>query len=85
MNAEATTRAKFSTPSIIAIIAAVASFGVGAFWGFVLAMVAVVFGAIGVLVAFSSRVRGGIVSTLAVLAGVLGLIAALFKGIAWLL
>ena len=84
MNAQATQRSKFSIPSILAIIAAIASFTVGAFWGFVLAMVAVVFGAIGVLVAFSSRVRGGFLSAFAVVAGILGLIAAIIKGVAWL-
>jgi len=86
MNAEATTtRAKFTLPSIIAIVAAIASFFVGAFWGFILAVAALVFGAIGVLMAFSSRSRGGIVSTFAVLAGILGLAAAIIKGVAWLL
>lgn len=84
---EETTRIqeKFSIPSIIAIVAAIASFMVGAFWGFLLAMVALLFGAIGFFLAFSSRVRGGMVSMLAVAAGVLGVIAALVKGIAWLL
>ena len=85
MNAEATTRAKFSIPSILAIVSAIASFAVGAFWGFVLAIVAVAFGAIGVLLAFSSRVRGGFVSAFAVIAGLLGLIAAVVKGVFWLL
>jgi hypothetical protein len=85
MDAQTSTRAKFSIPSIIAIISAVASFGMGAFWGFMLAMVAVLFGAIGIFLAFCSRVRGGIVSALAVLAGMLGLLAAVVKGIAWLL
>jgi hypothetical protein len=47
-------------------------------------MVALFFGIIGVLLAFSSRVRGGMVSTLAVLASVIGVIAAIVKGIAWL-
>jgi hypothetical protein len=84
MNAQAPTRTRFSIPSLLAIIAAVGSFAVGAFWGFVLAMVAVVFGAIGVLVAFSSRVRGGFLSVFAVVAGILGLIAAIIKGVAWL-
>ena len=84
MNTQATTRARFSIPSIIAIVAAVASFVTGAFWGFVLAMVALFFGIVGVLLAFSSRVRGGMVSTLAVLASVIGVIAAIVKGIAWL-
>ena len=57
----------------------------GAFGGFVLAMIAVVFGAIGVLMAFSSTVRGGVMSALAVAGGLLGLIAAVVKGVAWLL
>ena len=85
MDVQTKTQAKFSIPSIIAIICAAASFASGAFFGFVLAMVAVVFGAIGFFLAFSSRVRGGMLSTLAVLAGILGLVAAVVKGIAWLL
>lgn len=85
MDAQTRTPAAFSIPSVIAIISAIASFAVGAFWGFVLAMLAVVFGAIGVLLAFSSRVRGGIVSTFAVFGGLLGLIAAVVKAMAWLL
>lgn len=85
MNGHEATQAKFSIPSLIAILAAIGSFMVGAFWGFVLAVVAVVFGAIGVLLAFSSATRGGIVSFLAVFAGLLGLIAAIVKGMAWLM
>ncbi|MGZ8937826.1 MAG: hypothetical protein ACXW32_01295 [Limisphaerales bacterium] len=85
MEVETRAAAKFSIPSIIAIIAAIASFPVGAFFGFLLAMVAVVFGAIGIILALSSRVRGGMVSTLAILAGMLGIVAALVKGVAWLL
>ena len=85
MEVQTKTQAKFSLPSIISIICAVASFASGAFFGFVLAMVAVLFGAIGFFLAFSSQVRGGMLSTLAVLAGILGLVAAVVKGIAWLL
>jgi hypothetical protein len=84
INGEQATRARFSIPSIIAIIAAIASFAVGAFWGFVLAMIAVACGLIGVIVAFSSRIRGGFVSAFAILAGMVGLAAAIIKGIAWL-
>lgn len=77
--------AKFSIPSIIAIISAIVSFPVGALFGFILAIVAVIFGAIGIILSFSPRVRGGFVSTLAVFAGMLGILAALVKGVAWLL
>ena len=83
MNADATTRARFSLPSIIAIIAAIASFFVGAILGLIFAIVAVVCGVIGVIMAFSSKARGGFVSTFAVLAGILGVIAAVIKAVAW--
>jgi hypothetical protein len=80
--ANVTTRpqgAAFSVPSIIAVIAAVLSFTTGAFWGFVLAGIAIVAGLIGVLFALSPRVRGGMVSVVAVLAGLVGIIAAIVK------
>ena len=77
-------QAKFSIPSIIGIICAIASFPTGALIGFILALAALVFGAIGILLAFSSRTRGGVISSIAVLAGVIGVIAAVVKGIAYL-
>jgi hypothetical protein len=77
--------AKFSIPSIIAIIAAIASFPVGALMGFLLAIVAVIFGALGFILSLSPKVRGGVVSTLAIFAGMLGLLAAVVKGVTWLL
>ena len=77
--------AKFSIPSIIAIVAAIASFPVGALMGFLLAVVAVIFGAIGMILSLSPRVRGGVVSTLAIFAGMLGVLAALVKGVTCLL
>ncbi len=84
MDARTQTQARFSIPSIIAIVAAIASFMVGALWGFVLAMVALLFGIIGCILAFSSTVRGGILSAMGVIGGLLGLLAAIIKGIAWL-
>ncbi len=74
----------FSLPSLIAVGAAIASFVVGAFWGFVLALIAIFFGMIGVLLSFSSRIRGGFVSFFSLGAGLLGIIAALFKAVMWL-
>jgi hypothetical protein len=85
MQPESKTAAKFSIPSIIAIIAALVSFPAGALFGFILAIVAVIFGAVGIVLSLSPRVRGGVVSTLAVFAGMLGILAAVVKGLAWLL
>jgi hypothetical protein len=72
-------RPVFSVPSIIAIIAAIGSFMVGAGWGFVLAIVAIVAGLIGILMALAPGVRGGIVSAVSVVLGVIGIIAAVIK------
>ena len=69
----------FSIPSIIAIIAAILSFTTGAFLGLVLAIAAIVFGAIGVMLSLSPSVRGGFVSILGVVAGLIGIIAAVVK------
>jgi hypothetical protein len=78
------TKAHFSIPSIIAIVAAIVSFSVGAFWGFILALIAIFFGIIGMVLALSSSVRGGMVSILSVIAAVAGIIVAAIKAIAWL-
>lgn len=72
-------RASFSIPSLIAIVAAVASFFQGATFGLLLALAAIVFGAIGVLLSFSARKRGGIVSLTSVVFGIVGIIAAIIK------
>ena len=69
----------FSLPSIIAIVAAIASFFVGAGWGFTLAIVAIVAGLIGALLALSPSIRGGIISVFSVVAGVIGIVAAVIK------
>ena len=78
------TKATFSIPSIIALVAAVLSFMTGAVAGLVLAVIAIFFGLLGVMLSFSSRKRGGIVSTLSLLAGFLGIIAAVIKAVMWL-
>ena len=77
-------RAAFSIPSIIAIIAAILSFATGAIWGMVLAGVAIFFGLIGFVLSISPRTRGGIISVLGVIGGVLGVIAAIIKAIMWM-
>jgi len=85
MDTQETGRAKFSIPSIIAIVAAILSFTTGAFWGFVLAIVAIFFGLIGFFLSFSSRTRGGVVSSFSMLAGFVGVVAAVIKAVGWLM
>lgn len=77
-------KASFSIPSILAIICAIASFFQGATLGLVLAVCAIAFGLIGVLLSLAASRRGGIVSTLSILAGGIGLIAALIKAMLYL-
>jgi hypothetical protein len=67
------------------LVAALLSFTTGAFWGFVLAGIAIVFGLIGVALSLSPTVRGGVVSAFSLIAGSIGLIAALIKALRWLL
>ena len=69
----------FSAPAIVAVLCAVGSFFVGAGFGLLLAIIAIVAGLIGVVMALSPRVRGGIASTIAILAGVVGILAAIVK------
>jgi hypothetical protein len=69
----------FSLVSILAIVAAVASFFVGWGAGLILAIVAIVLGAIGVILAALPSTRGGFVSVFAMLAGVVGIVAAICR------
>jgi hypothetical protein len=78
---DGTSRASFSIPSMIAIIAALVSFGTGAFWGIILALVAIVFGVIGVLLSLSPSVRGGFISLLSLIAGGIGIVVAGLKAL----
>ena len=56
----------------------------GAMLGLILACVAIFFGLLGVVLSFSSRTRGGIVSTFSLLAGIIGINAAVIKAVRWL-
>ena len=69
----------FSAPAIVAVVCAVASFFFGAGLGLLLAIVAIVAGLIGVVMALSPNVRGGMVSIISILAGVVGILAAVVK------
>lgn len=76
----------FSIPSIVAILAAIATFFTGSgILTIVLAVSAVVAGLIGVVLALSPNVRGGIVSTIAVILGLLGVLVGGIRGISNLL
>ena len=69
----------FSIPSIIAIVCAIGSFPVGAPLGLILAIVAIIAGAIGAVIALAPNRRGGLLSLLAIAGGLLGLVAVIFK------
>lgn len=84
MNSNETSKAAFSIPSILAVVAAIFSFKVGAFFGFVLAGVAILMGVIGVVLSLSPGKRGGIFSVIGVLGGAVGIVAAVVKAIMWI-
>lgn len=77
-------RVSFSLPSILAVVAAIGSFYAGAFFGLVLAVLAILFGVIGIVLALAPSVRGGLASIIAILAGGAGIVAAVIKAIAWI-
>ena len=74
-----TSTASFSIPSILAIVCAIVSFPMGAGLGVVLAVAAIILGAIGAGLAMKSDVRGGVISLLAIFAGFAGIVAAAIK------
>lgn len=70
---------QFSLVSILAFVAAIASFFVGWGIGLILAISAIVLGAVGVLLSLSPSTRGGFMSVFAVLIGVVGIVAAIIR------
>ncbi len=78
------TRASFSLPSIIALVTAIGSFMSGAFLGFVLALIAIFFGIVGVVLSLAPAKRGGVISFFGVGVGLLGIIAAAVKAVMWM-
>lgn len=50
-----------------------------------LAVVAIIFGILGVIISFSPVKRGGVASTFGIAAGAIGIIAALIRGVMWLM
>ena len=76
--------AVFTIASILSILAAIGSFMTGAFLGMILAIVAIFFGVIGVVMSAAKSRRGGFLSTLAIIFGVIGIVAAVIKAILWI-
>jgi hypothetical protein len=74
----------FSIPSLISVAAAIGSFMTGATFGLILAVVAILFGILGVVISLSPVKRGGVASTLGIMAGAIGIIAAIIKAIMWM-
>lgn len=79
----ATSKASFSIASVLAIILAILSFKVGAILGLLLAAGAFLFGVFGLVFALSPDIRGGLLSMLAVILSLVGVIAAIVKAIMW--
>ncbi|WP_411825673.1 hypothetical protein [Luteolibacter sp. AS25] len=77
-------KSKFSIASLVAIIAAILSFQANVFFGLVLAAVAFIFGAFGIVLALSPKTRGGAVSIIAVILSFVGVLVALIKFVGWL-
>ena len=73
------TKPHFSLPSLIAIGAAIGSYFLGAFGGFILALIAIAFGLLGVLLSMAPSVRGGFISILSLIAGAIGILVAIIK------
>jgi hypothetical protein len=78
-NGTTTSKPHFSIPAILAVIAAILSFYFGATLGIILAVIAIILGVIGFLLAFLPGTRGGIVSVICIVCGLIGIIAAIVK------
>ena len=71
----------FSIPSIIAVGAAIASFCVRPATGFALAIVAIIFGVLGLLLSFAPSIRGGLTSFFSLILASIGIVVAIIKAI----
>ncbi len=77
--------ASYSLPSILALVAAIGSFFGGALWQFVLAVGAVGLGMIGVIASISPAKRGGVISLISIVIGLIAVVVALIRGIWWII
>jgi hypothetical protein len=72
---------RITTAAVVAIVSAIASFMTGAFWGLILAIVAVLAGVLGLLLAVSRSRRGAILSIAAIVIGAIALVRALLVAV----
>jgi hypothetical protein len=56
----------------------------GAILGMILAVIAIVFGILGVVLSLAPAKRGGVISTFGIGAGLIGIIAAVIKAVMWI-
>jgi hypothetical protein len=72
---------KTGTAAILSIIAAIGSyfltFSAHYVWGLLIAILSVIFGIVGVMMAASPRVSGGIISIIAIVLGGIGVLVAI--------
>jgi phage-related protein len=80
-----TTKAHFSIPSLIALVSAIASFAVSPGAGFLLAVVAVVAGVLGIVLSMSPNIRGGLVSMFSLIVAAIGIVVAIARALTSLL
>jgi hypothetical protein len=73
----------FSIASVLSVVCAIGSFMSGAILGLILAVLAILFGSFGTLLSLSPHRKGGVMSTFAMVAGIIGIVAAVFKAILW--
>ena len=71
----------FSIASVLAVVCASATFFVGAGAQFALAIVAIILGVIGLILALSPRTRGGFASIFAILVAIVAVVVAITRGI----
>ncbi len=71
----------FSLPSILALVCAIGGFFVGALLQIVLAVAAIALGALGIVISISPAKRGGIMSVISIIVGVLAIIIAVLRGV----
>ena len=69
----------FSVPSLLAIGCALGSFFVGAGAAMLLCILAIVFGAIGLVISLLPGVRGGIISIVSIVLALIGVVVALIR------